>query len=84
VRHYGDRPPWEGESRYGRWLWIAPSPQDWFEEPGYWQWYPPHPSWGSTLWQLNRVLKNHYLPAIRQTLEFGARNVERELFGEPA
>lgn len=45
MKVYGDTPPWEKESDFGRWVWVAPDPDSWFDDPGYWELKEPRSNW---------------------------------------
>lgn len=63
MRHYGDRPPWDGESHYGFWRLIPPDARSFFEEErAYWQWYPPR----TTTQRVISSIMNYYLPVIQR------------------
>jgi hypothetical protein len=60
VKHYGPEPPWRTETRYGRWVWVPPSPDDWFGGPGYWELRDRR--------SLGQILMDQYLPRLTEAL----------------
>lgn len=62
MKHYGPEPPWRAERGYGFWVWIPPRPDDWFEEPGYWELRPPR----TTLARLTAAITERYLAPWRE------------------
>lgn len=62
MKHYGDRPPWDGEGSFGYWRLRKPDARSWFEdESSYWQWYPPQPS-------LTQVIQRYYVTPMKAAL----------------
>jgi len=67
VKHIGPEPPWRGMSRhYGEWRWVAPDPELWFNEQGYWELHEPPRNW--TTYITGQVLRDIYVPVIQQAL----------------
>ena len=65
MKHYGTEPPWQGEREHGYWRFVPADPDSWFEEEtGYWKLLPPR----TTLARINEVLKDIYLPCLREAM----------------
>lgn len=66
MKHFGPEPPWRGRSHnFGSWRWVPPSPDSWFDESGYWEWFAPPATLAG--W-VNSILADYYVPAIQAEL----------------